>query len=88
MSNWTEQNDTQEPVKPDFTMPIARPGEQQFGCILRNRSGIDAGNIDYGARMIDTLSNAEQQDVCDMAYALYQSFCRQTGKVARQDGPR
>lgn len=34
--------------KPDYTLPIARSGEQQFACVLRNRSGQDSGEIDNG----------------------------------------
>lgn len=86
MSDATEVNAIPNPHRSDYTLPIARVGEEQFGCILRNRSGFDAGNIDYGARFIDTLSDAEQQDVCDTAYALYKAFCRQTGKKARLEG--
>lgn len=67
---------------PDFSGPIARSGEQQFACILRNRSGFDAGNIDFGLRDLSSLVDAEQQDACDTAYALYRAICDQTGNIA------
>ena len=69
----------------DYTTPIARKGEQQFACILRQRSGVSAGEIDFGLRDCTILGEAEQQDVCDVAFALYQSICRQTGKQAESD---
>lgn len=74
-----------KPFRPDYTQPIARSGEQQFACILRNRSGHDAGCIDYGLRDCTILCEAEQQEVCDTAFALYQSICAQVGKKARND---
>jgi hypothetical protein len=76
---------TPEPVRIDYMTPIARSGEQQFACILRNRSGFDAGNIDFGLRHLGDLPASEQQDVCDIAYALYRAVCDQTRNVAAQD---
>ena len=74
-----------EPVKPDYTLPIGKPGEQQFALIQRNRSGFDAGEIDFGLRDCTILCEAEQQDIVDIAFALYQSICRQVGKRAAND---
>lgn len=71
--------------KPDYTRPIAREGEQQFACLLRNRSGESAGAIDMGVRDVTILSEAEQQDVVDTAYAIYETVCDQTKKKARRD---
>lgn len=71
--------------RPDYTLPIARTGEQQFGCIMRQRSGMDAGCIDMGARRIDHLSEGDQQDAVDSAYSLYETFCSQTGMRAKRD---
>jgi hypothetical protein len=79
-----EGHDTPAPPRPDFVAPIARAGEQQFACILRNRSGFDAGNIDFGARDVRSLCESEQQDVVSMAYSLYLLYREQTGK----DDPR
>lgn len=73
------------PQKPDYTKPIARSGEQQFACLLRNRSGHDAGCIDFGLRNCTFLGDTEQQDMCDTAFALYQSICDQLGKRALND---
>ena len=74
--------------KPDYTLPIAREGEQQFAVILRNRSGESAGRIDMGVRDVTMLSDAEQQDVVDSAFAIYEGVCDQTKKKARRDSPR
>lgn len=75
--------------KPDpvggYTAPIARKGEQQFACIMRNRSGISSGDIDFGARFIDHLSDADQQSAVNMAYCVYEKWCRETGKRAPRD---
>lgn len=68
-----------------FDRPIAREGEQQFACILRNRSGIDAGEIDFGLRDCTSLPDGEQQDVVDIAFALYSAACRQLNKRAKRD---
>jgi hypothetical protein len=67
---------------PDFLHPIARGGEEQFCCILRNRSGESAGRIDYGLRDISSLSSAEQQDAVSSIYFAYRSWVESTGKVA------
>ena len=72
-----EDNDT---VRALYT-PIAREGEPIYASIIRNRSGMDAGHIDYGCRMdaIADLCDAEKQDIVDIAYALYENICRACG---------
>jgi hypothetical protein len=82
-----EKHLTDEPdrTEPDYTLPIARTGEQQFGCILRQRSGVSAGEIDFALRDCTVLSDADQQDACDCAYMMYESICRQTGKQSSKD---
>ena len=69
----------------DYTNPIARTGEPQFACVLRNRSGISSGEIDFGARFIDHLSDGEQQDAIEAVYSIYQKWCHETGKKSRRD---
>jgi hypothetical protein len=71
--------------KPDYTLPIARTGEQQFAAIVRQRSGFDAGNIDMAVRDVSHMSDADQQEVVDSAYAIYETVRGQTGKIARRD---
>ena len=70
-----------------YTKPIARTGEQQFACILRNRSGVSSGEIDFGARFIDHLSDSEQQTAIDCVYAVYEKWCSETGKRSTRDKP-
>ena len=74
-----------EPPKPDYTSPIARTGEQQFACVLRNRSGVSSGDIDFGARFIDSLCPGDQQDAIEAAYSIYQKWCAETGRRSRRD---
>ena len=69
----------------DYTFPIARGGEQQFACVVRQRSGMDAGMIDSGTRCIRHLRDSEQQDAVDAAYAIYERWIGQTGKRAHRD---
>lgn len=77
---------TIEPAyRPDYTLPIARAGEQQFACIMRERSGESAGCIDMGVRDSTILCDAEQQEIVDTAFAVYECFCDQTGKFAARD---
>lgn len=71
--------------KPNYTLPIARGGEQQFACILRNRSGQDVGNIDMRVRDATFLCDGEQQEIVDVAYAIYESVCNQTNKRSQRD---
>lgn len=67
--------------------PIAKTGEQIFASIIRNRSGMDSGCIDYGCRTaaIVGLCDGEKQDITNTAFALYQSVCRASGKKAIND---
>ena len=74
-----------EPPKADYTSPIARTGEQQFACVLRNRSGVSSGDIDFGARFIDSLCPGDQQDAIEAAYSIYQKWCAETGRRSRRD---
>lgn len=64
---------------------IAREGEVEFAAIVRNRSGQDAGCIDYGLKAgetIDSLCDADKQDLVDTAYALARAIENATGKSA------
>lgn len=56
--------------------PIAREGETEYASIHRNRSGHDAGAIDYGIRvsLIEDLSPAEKQDLLATAEAMLRSI--------------
>lgn len=71
------------PQKDDLTEPIAKSGEQIYATILRNRSGMDAGCIDYGARVfaIRDLCEGEQRDIIATGYALYSNIMRYCDKV-------
>lgn len=55
---------------------IAREGEQEFAAIKRNRSGFDAGCIDYGLRvqMVENLAPAEKKELLKTAEALVSSI--------------
>jgi len=66
---------------------IARSGEPIYASIMRNRSGIDSGCIDYGCRVcaIGDLDDADKQDIADTAFALYESVCRAAGTRAKKD---
>lgn len=76
------------PSTPDpmasYKEPIARAGESQYGCIMRNRSGMDAGLIDFGARDITPLGG-EMKEVVNTAYAMYETFVNQAGVRASRD---
>lgn len=76
----SHDNATPMPVRTDYTTPIARTGEQQFACILRNRSGISSGEIDFGARSINELSEGDQQDAIDSLLCVYRKWCNETSK--------
>ena len=78
-------NNHHKPPRPDYFCPIAREGEQQFAAILRNRSGVLAGQIDMSVRDVTPLSDLDQQDVVNTAYAIYKTLCKQTGKRATTD---
>lgn len=71
----------------DYTKPIARTGEQQYACIMRERSGIDAGNIDYGLRDITHMGDGGQTAV-NVIFSLYEAACDQTGLRAEKDQAR
>jgi len=68
-----------------YIHPIARTREQQFACILRNRSGVSAGEIDFGARFITPLSDGDQQAAIEAVYSVYLKWCSETGKKSKQD---
>ena len=85
MSNSERVGSTVAATVPDYTHPIARTGEQQFAAVVRQRSGMDAGLIDSGTRDITHLSEADQQDAVNSAYAIYETWVRQTGKRAGRD---
>lgn len=68
----------------DYTQPIARTGEQQYACIMRERSGIDAGNIDYGLRDLTHMGDGGQTAV-NVIFSLYEAACDQTGLRAEKD---
>ena len=61
----------------DLAKPIARPGESIYASIVRNRSGIDAGKIDFGVRVleIEKLCDADKIEIRNIARALYQTIC-------------
>lgn len=85
MSSDEALNTAQQVPAPDYTLPIARTGEQQFAAIIRQRSGMDAGCIDMGVRDITWLCDADQQDAVNSAFAIYETLCDQTGKKAVRD---
>lgn len=67
------------------TSRIARDGETEFAAIVRNRSGVDSGEIDFGLKhgeIIDSLSDHDKQSLVDTAYALARACEEATGKHA------
>ena len=65
----------------DFTRPIARIGEPVFASIIRNRSGIDAGEIDYVYRSPkEIFCDQDKEDIATAALMLYESISRDMGK--------
>ena len=76
--------------KNPLTEPIARGGESIYASIVRNRSGIDSGCIDFGLRtfVVEKLSEGDKQDIADAAFALYESICRATSRCAERDTHR
>lgn len=62
----------------DYTQPIARTGEPQYACVMRERSGIDAGMLDFGLRDLTHMGDGGQSAV-NTIYALYLAACDQTG---------
>jgi len=73
--------------KPDLTTPIARKGESIYASIHRRRSGIDAGCIDMGVRSfeIEKLCDADKQDICNTALAVYETICNHAGMKSAHD---
>lgn len=69
----------------NYTQPLARTGESQYACILRSRSGMNAGCIDMSVRDCTHLSGVEQQDIVDTAYMIYKIYQRQLKKIAIRD---
>ena len=67
--------------------PIARSGEPTYASIVRNRSGIDSGEIDFGLRTsaVKELSDGDKQEIANTAFALYESIKTATGKTAVRD---
>jgi len=65
---------------------IARDGEPIYASIIRNRSGIDAGDIDYCIRVseISKLSKRDRQMIVNVAYEMYESICNATGTEATE----
>lgn len=80
-----DANATATPSRTDWTSPLARTGESQYAVIVRNRSGIDAGCIDFTARMIDELGDGDKQDAVSSAFSLYTTWRDSTGKRAPRD---
>ena len=70
-----------------LTLPIARSGELIYATIMRNRSGMDSGQIDMGVRVFDIqeLPEWDKQAICDTAFAMYKTICRNTNKKATND---
>jgi hypothetical protein len=69
-----------------LTEPLARSGEQQFGIICRQRSGMEAGTISPVARVfeIEELGDADQKDACTAALVLAEmiiSKCKNKNRV-------
>jgi len=70
-------------IDPKPPKHLAREGETEFAVILRNRSGHDAGCIDFSfphATALD-LSPAEQRELIDTARALaaaIEDCCKET----------
>lgn len=69
----------------DYTQPIARTGESQYACVMRNRSGESAGEIDFGLRDLTHLGDGGQAAV-NTIHALYRAACRQTGLRCDREG--
>ena len=68
-------------IQPDYTAPIARAGEPQFGALLINRSGVGAGEVDFGYRSPpDNWTPEEKGDLATAALMLYEAIVRDTGQ--------
>jgi hypothetical protein len=57
---------------------IAREGETEYASIHRNRSGQDAGCIDFGVRVaaVEALCEADKQELRSTVRALYDTVVR------------
>ena len=64
----------------DYRRPIARANEPQYAAIIRNRSGMDSGKLDFALRDCTILPEQEQQEVVDTAFMLYEAMCRQLNR--------
>ena len=78
------QTPTEEAPDLDYTAPIHHPNEQAFAAVIRNRSGVDAGEIDLVLRDLSGLTDLDQIDVVSLLWTLYRAACRQTGETPRQ----
>jgi len=68
----------------NYKEPIAKPNEDQYGCILRNKKGTYAGFIAFRAKSIVSLSKKDQQEVVDFTLMLYEKFSKETKLKASQ----
>ena len=76
-------------IDPEPPKHVARPGEKEFAVILRNRSGHDAGCIDFSFPHATALalSPAEQRELIKTAKALAESIedcCKATAAPEAQ----
>ncbi|CAN5426674.1 hypothetical protein BH11ARM1_BH11ARM1_14270 [soil metagenome] len=64
-----------------------RTGETEFAAIVRNRSGQDAGSIDFGLKsgdVIDALCDRDKQELVDTAFSLFLAIESATGRKATE----
>lgn len=81
MSNRTHNHETIQRIEPPKPLGhIAREGETEYAAIMRMRSGMDAGNIDFGCRvqLVADLHPLERKDIIATAAALHESICENT----------
>ena len=71
----------------DLTLPIARKGEQQYGVLARQRSGIDSGVITPVSRTfaIKELCDGDQRDICMAALKLAEMVLSACDEKNRSD---
>jgi len=62
-----------------YCTSIGRTGEAIFASIVRQRSGMSAGEIEGITRSIEHLSKAAQQEAVDAAYVIYLTYVDQSG---------
>lgn len=69
----------------ELCKPIARTGEPIYVSIIRNRSGMDVGDIDFGLRVgaVEKLSDRDKKDIVDVAYLLYEGVCNAAEKRSK-----